>query len=278
VAVLLTDAEHAYLYGIGSTPVAQVDLSDEALVDYLHGDLTGSIRTTTAADGSVTGDSDYDPYGRPTSVTGDPVSAVTPFGYAGEYTDPTGLTYLRHRYYDPTTAQFLTIDPLVDQTKSPYGYTDGNPLQYVDPLGLDWWNPTTWTKATWSNVGAGIGLAAVAVDYAAVMTGNPVLGGVGVALMGVSVAASAVGAVMECTDGGPGSACAWAVGETVLSAVGGSVAARLVKTAFTARHVAEGSRIAAQLEWGFWETGTILGRGGQLEPWRLDDGCGGGTW
>ncbi len=40
--------------------------------------------------------------------------------------------------YDPDTAQFLTVDPLLDRTRSPYGYTHGNPLQYTDPLGLDW--------------------------------------------------------------------------------------------------------------------------------------------
>ena len=32
--------------------------------------------------------------------------------YAGQYTDPaTGLQYLRARYYDPATQQFLTVDP-----------------------------------------------------------------------------------------------------------------------------------------------------------------------
>lgn len=58
--------------------------------------------------------------------------------YAGEYTDPTGYLYLRARYYDPATAQFLTRDPLEATTGNPYGYTDGNPLQYTDPLGLIW--------------------------------------------------------------------------------------------------------------------------------------------
>ena len=48
---------------------------------------------------------------------------------AGQYTDPeTGLIYLRNRYYDPTTGQFLTRDPLEGVTRSAYGYTDGDPL------------------------------------------------------------------------------------------------------------------------------------------------------
>jgi RHS repeat-associated protein len=31
-----------------------------------------------------------------------------PFGFAGGYTDPTDLIYLIHRYYDPSTGQFIS--------------------------------------------------------------------------------------------------------------------------------------------------------------------------
>jgi hypothetical protein len=41
------------------------------------------------------------------------------------------------RYYDPTTAQFLTVDPKVATTLSPYGYVQGDPLNGTDPTGLD---------------------------------------------------------------------------------------------------------------------------------------------
>ena len=46
------------------------------------------------------------------------------------------------RYYDPTTAQFLTRDPLEAETRSAYGYVDGDPLDASDPSGLDkcFWN------------------------------------------------------------------------------------------------------------------------------------------
>ena len=47
------------------------------------------------------------------------LTASTPFGYAGGYTDPTGLIYLINRYYDPATGQFLSVDPEIDQTRSP---------------------------------------------------------------------------------------------------------------------------------------------------------------
>ncbi|WP_291764112.1 RHS repeat-associated core domain-containing protein [Cellulomonas sp. 73-145] len=137
VPELLTDGTHQYVYGVGSTPIAQVNADNS--VDYLHTDQTGSVRTVTDHSGNVVADSDYSPYGIPLDVNGAPISAITPFGYAGQYTDPTGLLYLRARYYDPTTSQFLTIDPLVAATHLPYAYTPGNPVQLTDPLGLDWW-------------------------------------------------------------------------------------------------------------------------------------------
>jgi len=64
-------------------------------------------------------------------------TATTNLQFSGQYTDPeTGLIYLRARYYDPTTAQFLTIDPLIAVTGTPYAYVAGNPLNHTDPTGL----------------------------------------------------------------------------------------------------------------------------------------------
>jgi len=41
-------------------------------------------------------------------------------------------------YYDPSTASFLTRDPIVGVTREAYGYTGGSPLNATDPSGLDW--------------------------------------------------------------------------------------------------------------------------------------------
>jgi hypothetical protein len=38
------------------------------------------------------------------------------------------------RYYDPATGQFLTVDPLVDQTDAPYEHCDQDP---INCCGLD---------------------------------------------------------------------------------------------------------------------------------------------
>jgi uncharacterized protein RhaS with RHS repeats len=46
------------------------------------------------------------------------------------------VQYLRARYYDPKTAQFITRDPLEAETGQPYLYANGNPTLYTDPSGM----------------------------------------------------------------------------------------------------------------------------------------------
>jgi RHS repeat-associated protein len=40
------------------------------------------------------------------------------------------------RYYDPTTGQFLSFDPVAALTEAPYSYVADDPLNGVDPSGL----------------------------------------------------------------------------------------------------------------------------------------------
>ncbi|NGO73651.1 RHS repeat-associated core domain-containing protein, partial [Streptomyces boncukensis] len=56
----------------------------------------------------------------------------------GQYADPeTALHYNYFRYYDPETARYLTPDPLgLAPAPNPHGYV-GNPLAWVDVLGLE---------------------------------------------------------------------------------------------------------------------------------------------
>jgi RHS repeat-associated protein len=150
----LDDGTTSYIYGPSSAPIAQVDdstgtvqylhgdligstrliTSASGTVQYLHGDLIGSTRLITSASGTVVGTSKYDSYGNRTGHTGTADSAI---GYSGALTDlDTGLVYLQARDYDPATAQFLTVDPLVDTTRQAYTYVADNPLNNSDPTGL----------------------------------------------------------------------------------------------------------------------------------------------
>ena len=145
VPQLLMDGSNTYIYGpqgtaLGTAPVEQISLSapnSQSSVTYLLSDPQG-VRLTFNSTGTITADASYDAYG---NVTSGGLSNVTPFGYAGGYTDPTGLIYLINRYYDPSTGQFLSVDPLVGITDQPYQYAGGDPANAVDPLGLWGWNP-----------------------------------------------------------------------------------------------------------------------------------------
>jgi len=52
------------------------------------------------------------------------------------------------RYYDPATAQFLSVDPLVNVTGARYTYAGDNPLDGTDPTGLDCTNTDSCPKGT----------------------------------------------------------------------------------------------------------------------------------
>jgi RHS repeat-associated protein len=130
--VLLGDGTSSYIYGAGDLPVEQVGSSGTVL--YLHHDEQGSTRLLTNSTGSVAGSASYDAYGNKIGSSG----TSTVLGYDGQYTDSdTGLIYLRAREYDPTTGQFMSVDPEVESTHEPYGYGGQSPLDGGDPTGLN---------------------------------------------------------------------------------------------------------------------------------------------
>jgi RHS repeat-associated protein len=128
--LMIQEGAARYVYGPGGLPVEQVGSSATL---WLHHDQLGSTRLVTSAAGVVVGTAIYDAYGSVTAATG----TALPLGFAGEYRDSeSGLIYLRARYYDPRTGQFLSKDPLVAATGKPYAYTGNNPLNATDPTGL----------------------------------------------------------------------------------------------------------------------------------------------
>jgi RHS repeat-associated protein len=136
--VLLTDGSTSYIYGDNGLPIEQIDGSGTPL--YYQQDELGSTRLLTDQGGGVVATFSYDPYGNLTGHTG---GADTPLRWAGQYQDAsTSFYYMRARYYDPQTAQFITRDPLARLTQAPYGYAGSNPLNLADLTGLDCgWNP-----------------------------------------------------------------------------------------------------------------------------------------
>ncbi|MEY2422823.1 MAG: hypothetical protein QOI95_2890 [Acidimicrobiaceae bacterium] len=125
----------SYIYGPGGLPVEQLTSSGGTpTVMYLHHDQLGSTRLISDAAGTTLSTFTYDPYGKLSGSTG---TVATPLGFAGQYTDPeTGFQYLRARYYEPATGQFLTRDHIEAWTGDPYGYAANSPLSFAAPTRL----------------------------------------------------------------------------------------------------------------------------------------------
>jgi RHS repeat-associated protein len=129
--LLLQAGSTYYIYGPSGQPIEQITGSTPI---YLLADQQGSTRLLTNDTGNVVGTYSYDPWGNFTSHTG---IATTNVQYDGQYTDPESrFLYLRARYYDPGTGQFLTQDPVEATTREPYGYAIDNPVNADDPTGM----------------------------------------------------------------------------------------------------------------------------------------------
>lgn len=95
---------------------------------------TGQI-AVKAADLSVTRRR-LDPYG---NHRADPVAWPGEKGFVNGTQDPTGLTHLGAREYDPVIGRFISVDPLIDhddpQSMQGYAYANNNSVSFSDPDG-----------------------------------------------------------------------------------------------------------------------------------------------
>ena len=129
-ANILTD-----VFGPGGMLLEDMVGTSSADVYYYHTDRLGSVRALTSSTGAVSNTYTYDAYGKTLTSTG---SVSNPFKYTGEYTDQeSGFLYLRARYYDPESQQFLTVDPALAWTEQAYAYVGGSPTNAADPSGLE---------------------------------------------------------------------------------------------------------------------------------------------
>jgi RHS repeat-associated protein len=102
--------------------------------EYYARDHLGSVRDVLDEKGQSIARYDYDPYGKLLNGPQTPPE----FGYAGmQYHAPSGLYLTKYRVYDPKTGKWLTRDPIGEAGGlNLYGYVGGNPVRWIDPLGL----------------------------------------------------------------------------------------------------------------------------------------------
>jgi RHS repeat-associated protein len=148
---LLYDGTKYYVYGPGGLPIEQVTSSSP---QYFFHDSLGSTRSLLSSSGTVAATFTFTASGTLASSSG---TATTPLLYAGSYFDAAiNLYYLAHRYYDPQTGQFLSVDPMVDETGQPYAYTGDDPVNGSDPNGLCNSNPFSGSFWTAGNCLSGL--------------------------------------------------------------------------------------------------------------------------
>jgi hypothetical protein len=129
------------------------------------------------------------------------------------------------RYYDPSTGQFLSIDPLVDETGQPYAYTGDDPVNGVDPLGLIGQGNTQLAKQVEAEDAAGdVGANKPIIDIAGDVAGDLA----GVAENPINFLGEAANFVIQTTPQGQvADAFSRATGLTVGGCVGGGAGAGL---------------------------------------------------
>jgi RHS repeat-associated protein len=123
-----------YFYD-GLTPI----LMEEGGQTYqFQTDHLATPRQMTDTLGNVVWTARLDAYGKVTTETG---TVVNNLRFPGQYHDrETGLYYNLHRYYSPELGRYITSDPIgLQGGLNTYAYVGGDPVNTVDPMGLDFW-------------------------------------------------------------------------------------------------------------------------------------------
>jgi RHS repeat-associated protein len=126
-------------YSLGATYLRSMDIDDpfirmSEVNEYYHNDGLGSVVALTDQVGSVQDSYIFDPFGFSTNIG----SSSNSFQYTGRENDTTNLHYYRARYYSPTFQRFLSEDLLwlFGQHDNFYAYVGNNPVNLIDPMGL----------------------------------------------------------------------------------------------------------------------------------------------
>jgi RHS repeat-associated protein len=127
-----------YLYR-SSSRLALVDVSTGEIY-YYGNDQFGTPEILTDSTNTVVWEAVYDPFGE--ADVNPNSTVVSNFRLPGQYYDSeTGLHYNYHRYYDPKTGRYLKADPIgLEGGMNLFLYAENNPVNSVDPLGLDTWS------------------------------------------------------------------------------------------------------------------------------------------
>ncbi len=148
--------------GAGSSSNSSAMESEDS-VKYFHYNHRGDTVLVTDASGEILHNLNYEAYGKPTNNEGIPINTLSltnatdpgnntystgnttggsgnnlPNLFVGasgiRYDTKTDLHYMRFRWFSPSQLRFISPDLLMDLNR--YAYVSGNPVRYIDRLGL----------------------------------------------------------------------------------------------------------------------------------------------
>ena len=132
-----TDDVGKRTYYTGSSAV-----ESEESAKYFHYNHRGDTVLVTDSEGNTLNNFSYEAYGKVTNSEGIPVNSLTvkdiPNLFVGasgiRYDTKTNLHYMRFRWFSVSQLRFISPDLLMDLNR--YAYVSGNPVSFIDPLGL----------------------------------------------------------------------------------------------------------------------------------------------
>ena len=127
---------------VGAVRIADISRTGGSVVQdsttrYYHGDMLGSARLLTDGTGATKGSRSFKAFGETRISTGEITDAVY-VGTLGVETDPTGLLFMRNRYYDAGIGRFMQMDPigLEGGTINFYEYCNNDACNAIDVTGF----------------------------------------------------------------------------------------------------------------------------------------------
>jgi RHS repeat-associated protein len=137
--VSTTDASNPLLQSaplavtVGSAPGA-------ATAYFIHTDQLNTPRAITNAGGAMVWQWDSDPFGKDSAneqPAGQPAFTYNPRFPGQQFDRESNLHYNYFRDYDPALGRYVQSDPIgLRGGVNTFGYVQGNPISFVDPLGL----------------------------------------------------------------------------------------------------------------------------------------------
>ena len=135
---------------------AEGNSGNEGGIFYYHNDHLGTPQVMTNESADIVWRANYTPFGKADVM----VETVTNnIRFPGQYYDQeSGLHYNYFRDYDPELGRYIQSDPIgLAGGINTYGYVGGNPINFIDPLGLIRWEGTYRIRSAVGGVGGVIG-------------------------------------------------------------------------------------------------------------------------